>query len=67
MDGWFLNPRLFDHLQSCKTRAMGTVIPNRRELPKENVLAKLEKGEQILWQQKQHLTIKWTDTQDVYV
>jgi hypothetical protein len=35
MDRWFSSPKIFDHLWGCKTKAVGTVISNRKEVPKQ--------------------------------
>jgi hypothetical protein len=45
MDRWFSSPKLFKHLLIYKMKAVGTVMPNREELPKDTFLAKLKKGE----------------------
>ena len=35
MDRWFSSPKIFDHLWGCKTKAVGTVMSNRKETPKQ--------------------------------
>ena len=32
MDRWFSSPKIFDHLWDCKTKAVGTVMSNRKEI-----------------------------------
>jgi hypothetical protein len=33
MDRWFSSPKIVDHLWACKTKAVGTVTSNRKEMP----------------------------------
>jgi hypothetical protein len=35
MDKWFSSPEIFDHLCGCKTMAVGAVMSNRKEVPKQ--------------------------------
>jgi len=42
MDRWFYNPKLFDHSWSCSTKAVGTVMPNKKEMPKQASSNKLK-------------------------
>jgi hypothetical protein len=44
VDRWFSNPGIFDHLWGCRTKAVGTVMPNRKEMPKQAFSGKLKKG-----------------------
>jgi hypothetical protein len=66
MDRWFSSPRIFDHLWACKTKAVGTVMSNRKEMPKQTFSVKLKKGEKISCQRDHLLAIKWKDTCDVF-
>jgi hypothetical protein len=34
MDRWFSSHRLLDHLQASNTKAVGMIMPNRKEIPK---------------------------------
>jgi hypothetical protein len=45
MDRWFSSPKIFDHLWACKTKAVGTVMSNRKEMPTQAFSVKLKKGE----------------------
>src|SRR5215469_10351325 len=45
MDRWFSSPKIFDHLWGCKTKAVGTVMFNRKEMPKQAFSVKLKKCE----------------------
>jgi hypothetical protein len=47
MDRWFSSPKIFDHLWGCKTKAEGTEMSNRKEMPKQAFYVKLKKGEKI--------------------
>jgi hypothetical protein len=58
MDRWFSSPKIFDHLWACKTKAVGTVMSNRKEMPKQAFPVKLKKGENISCQQDHLLAIK---------
>jgi len=61
MDRWFSSPKIFDHLWSCQTKTVGTVMPNRKEMPKQAFAGKLKKGEKISRQLDHLLAIKWKD------
>ena len=43
MDRWFSSPKIFDYLWGCKTKAAGTVMSNRKEMPKQAFSEKLKK------------------------
>jgi hypothetical protein len=43
MDRFYSSPAVFDFLWARKTKAVGTCMPNRKELPKQNVVPKIEK------------------------
>jgi hypothetical protein len=45
MDRWLSSPKIFDHLWVCKTKAVGTVMANRQEVPKEAFSGELKKSE----------------------
>jgi len=66
MDRWFSSPKIFDHLWVCKTKAVGTVMSNRKELPKQALSGKLKKGEKVSHQKDHLLAIKWKDIHDVF-
>jgi hypothetical protein len=66
MDRWFSSPRIFDHLWACKAKAVGTVMSNRKEMPKLAISLKLKKGEKISRQQNHLLAVKWKDTRDAF-
>jgi len=44
MDRWFSSPKIFDLLWGCKTKAVGAVMSNRKEMPKQAFSGKLKKG-----------------------
>jgi len=66
MDRWFSSPKIFGHLWGCKTKAVSTVMSNRKEMPKQAFSGKLKKGEKISGQQDHLLAIKWKDICDVF-
>ena len=66
MDRWFSSPKVFDHLWGCKTKAVGTVMSNRKELPKQAFSVKLKKGEKTSRQRDHLLAIKRKDVRDVH-
>ena len=66
MDRWFSNPKIFEHLRGCKTKAVGTVMSNRKEMPKQAFSLKLKKGKKISQQQDHLLAIKWKDIRDIF-
>jgi len=66
MDRLFSSPKIFDHLWGCKTKAVGTVMSNRKEMPKQAFSGKLKKGEKITRQRDHLLAIKWKDIRDFF-
>ena len=38
MDRWFSSTKISDHLWGCKTKAVGTVMSNGKEMPKKKFL-----------------------------
>jgi hypothetical protein len=66
MDKWFSSPKIFDHLRGCKTKAVGTVMSNRKEMPKKAFSGKLKKGEKISRQRDHLLAVKWKDVRYVF-
>jgi hypothetical protein len=66
MDRWFSSPKILDHLWGCKTKAIGTVMSNRKEMPKKALSGKLEKGEKTSCQCDHLLAVKWKDVHDVF-
>jgi hypothetical protein len=45
MDRWFSSPKIFDHIWGCKTKAVGTVMSNKKQVPKQTFSGELIKGE----------------------
>jgi len=43
MDRLLSSPKIFDNLWGCKTKAVGTVMSNRKEMPKQAFSGKLKK------------------------
>jgi hypothetical protein len=48
MDRQFSSPKIFDNLRDCKTKDVGTVMSNRKEMPQQAFSGKLKKGEKLL-------------------
>src|SRR5215467_8818403 len=65
MDRWFSSPEIFYRLWGCKTKAVGTVMFNRKEIPKQAFSGKLKKGKKISRQQGHLLAVKWKDIYDI--
>jgi hypothetical protein len=57
MDRWFSSPKIFDHLWGCKTKAIGTVMSNRKEMPEKAFSGKLKQGEKISCQRDHLLAV----------
>jgi len=49
-----------------QNKAVGTVMSNRKEMPKQALSGKLKKVEKISCQQDHLLAIKWKDIRDVF-
>jgi hypothetical protein len=47
MDRWSSSPKIFDHLWGCKTKAVGTVMSNKKEVPKQTFFRRTEKRRKI--------------------
>jgi hypothetical protein len=45
MDRWFSSPKIFDHLWGCKTKAIGTMMSNKKEVLNKHFSGELKKGE----------------------
>jgi hypothetical protein len=43
MARWFSSPKIFGYLWGCKTKAVGTVMSNRKEMPEQAFSEKTEK------------------------
>jgi len=66
MDRWFSSPKIFSQLWGCKTKAVGPVMSNRKDIPKQAFSGKLKKTKKISCQWDPLLTIKWKDIRDVF-
>jgi hypothetical protein len=47
MDRGFSSPKIFDHLWGCKTKAVGTVMSNKKEVPKQTFFWRTEERRKI--------------------
>jgi hypothetical protein len=52
---WFCSPKIFYHLWGCKTKAVGTVMPNTKEVPNKHFSGELEKKRAKNISQRDHL------------
>jgi hypothetical protein len=70
MDRYYSSPKLFHDLWSKELGATGTVMPNRKEMPKRAVQQKLQKGETVTVYKthpNQLSCVKWKDKRDIYM
>ncbi|XP_025206936.1 piggyBac transposable element-derived protein 4-like [Melanaphis sacchari] len=68
MDRFYTSPMVLEYLWDNKTNGVGTVMANRRGLPKDSVVnAKLKKGEMAFARNGPQICIKWKDTRDVLI
>ena len=67
MDRFFTSPKLFDHLWNSGVKAVGTIMANRKEMPKQHFSKKIKKGEKLVAQRGPLLAIKWCDVRDVFI
>lgn len=66
MDRYYSSPAVFDFLWERNTKAVGTCMTNRKELPQNNIVQKkIQKGEIIFMRRNHLLCLKWKDTRDV--
>jgi hypothetical protein len=61
VDRWFSSPKIFDHLWGCETKAVSTVMPNKKEVPKQTFFWRTEKRQKISRQWDHLLAIQWKD------
>jgi len=67
MDRYYSSPKLFGDLHAQKIGATGTVMPNRKEMPKEAASLKLKRGEHIVYHRPPIQCVKWKDKRDIYM
>jgi len=65
MDRFYSSLAVFYFLWARKTKAVGTCMPNRKELPRRNVSKKLKRDECVFMRRDHLLCLKWKDTRDV--
>ncbi|KAJ8884888.1 hypothetical protein PR048_011084 [Dryococelus australis] len=66
MDHYYSSPVSFDHLWKKKTKAVGTCMPNQKELHQNNVVQNKIKKNEVVYIRRTHLLcLKWKDTCDV--
>ncbi|KAG0433428.1 PiggyBac transposable element-derived protein 4 [Dictyocoela muelleri] len=67
LDNWYSSPQLYFNLLKKKINVIGTVRPNRKNMPKTLVLDKLKRGEVATQSTSGLLALKWKDKKDVYL
>lgn len=65
MDRFYSSPAVFDFLWANNTKAVGTCMRNRKELPKTVVTKKLKTNETVFMRRDHLLCLKWKDKRDV--
>lgn len=65
MDRFYSSPALFDYLWENQTKAVGTCMRNRKQLPKTVLNKKLKKDETVSMRRNHLLCLKWKDKRDV--
>ena len=66
MDRFDSSPAVSDFLRARKTKAVGTFIINRKELPRQNAVSNKTKSDECVFMRRDHLLcFKWKDTRDV--
>ncbi|XP_046994019.1 piggyBac transposable element-derived protein 4-like [Schistocerca americana] len=67
MDRFYTSPKVIDFLWSKDTLGVGTVMLNRKEMPKSLKKVVLKKGEMTFRHRPHMMACKWKDTWDVAV
>lgn len=67
MDRFYTSPTVMDYLWSHDTLGVGTVMINRKQMPKDLKEIKLKKGEMTFRHRPNLLACKWKDTRDVVI
>ena len=55
MDRFYSSPAVFDFLWARKTKAVGTCMLNRKELPRQNVVSKKMRSDVCVFMRRDHL------------
>ena len=67
MDRFYTSPKVIDFLWEKDTLGVGTVMLNRKEMPKSLSSVNLKKGEMTFRHRPHMMACKWKDTRDVAV
>ncbi|XP_047103633.1 piggyBac transposable element-derived protein 4-like [Schistocerca piceifrons] len=67
VDSFYTSVQLAKELARANTGLVGTVMPNRKGLPKALKEGKLKKGEQIFRRKNDVLALRWKDKRDVWM
>ena len=65
MDRFFTNPTPVNHLWNSNTKIVGTIMPNRKEMPKVHFSQKIKKGEKLVTKRQNMMAIKWCDAYNI--
>lgn len=67
MDRFYTSPTLIDFLWDRDTLGVGTVMLNRKEMPKSLTTTTLKRGEMTFRHRPHIMACKWKDTRDVVI
>ena len=67
LDNYYSSPVLFQDLFTDNIMACGTVRPNRKGLPKEELKRRLDRGQHVAWRKNELMVLKWKDKKDVHM
>ena len=66
VDNWYTSPDLCKMVLERGTNIVGTVRPNRKNMPPSITSTKLKTGEHEIWSSNNILCLRWRDKKDVY-
>lgn len=66
LDNWYMSPDLCKRVSENGTNIVGTVRPNRKNMPPDISSRKLKTGEYQIWSCNNILCVKWRDNKDVH-
>jgi hypothetical protein len=66
IDNWYTSPDLCAMVIKKGTNIIGTVRPNRKNMPSDIATTKLKVGEHQMWSANNILCVKWKDSKDVH-
>jgi hypothetical protein len=66
LDNWYMSPDLCKRVREQWTNIVGTVRPNRKNMPPNVATTELKKGEFAIWSSNNILCVKWKDNKDIH-